>query len=107
MDSVVFIGITTFLSTILLVVNLYNSTVKKPQESQSELLRATEKALNEFMIAYSGASAEQRMQLQELRQDIDSAFEENRRLNKRIETLEKDLLTHQFKENRGGEGNAR
>lgn len=107
MDSVVFIGITTFLSTILLVVNLYNSTVKKPQESQSELLRATEKALNEFMIAYSGASAEQRMQLQDLRQDIDSAFEENRRLNKRIEALEKDLLMHQHRETRGGEGNAR
>lgn len=69
-DTTTFLGISAFLAVLLTVVNLYNLTIKKPQEIQETNLKETDKALTEFVATYSGQYGEIRTKIESLERHV-------------------------------------
>lgn len=86
MDTATFLGISAFLAVLLTVVNLYNITVRKPQEIQETNLKETERALTEFVTTYSGQYGEMKTKIESLEKHVrelqKAAAEYNTRLVK-------------------------
>lgn len=98
MDVTVLATISSILATLLIIINIYNATVRKGQEAQQANARDAEKALNEFVVAYSGEYTELRMKVDALEKATVELKQENKYQNEAIDEIARDLLKHQLRE---------
>lgn len=96
MSETVFATIASILATLLVIVNIYNVTVRKSQENYENQLRGTEKALNEFITTQSGEYAVLRKEVDTLVREVAMLKDDNKQLRIAYEGLARDLMRHEL-----------
>jgi cell division protein FtsB len=102
MNTDVILTISSLLATLLVVINIFIATIRKPQENQETSLRNTERAFNEFLITYSGENAGLKLKIEQLREQVDELKETNKQQNAVIDELARKLMliSHEHSNNK-------
>lgn len=100
MDVNAYLTIVSLLSTLLLVINIYTQTVKKPRDDHQAMTREIERSLNEFIATYSGEYAEVKVKLDTLMREVERLTQEQKVQNSALDEIARDLLMHELRTNK-------
>jgi len=106
MDTNVIMTISSLLATLLVVINIFIATIRKPQENQETSLRNTERVFNEFLVTYSGENARMKSEIKQLQEQVEELRDTNKTQNSVIDELAREfmLLSHDHKNRTKKEG---
>lgn len=96
-DVNVFVTVSSLVAILLTIVNLFNSTIGKPRETQDIHLKNTERLLNEFIITYSGEYSELKTSLDYVKNEVAELKKESKAQNSVIDELARDILRQEYK----------
>jgi hypothetical protein len=88
--------LSSVVATLLVLVNLYIATVKKPRDDQQAGIREVERALNEFLTTYSGEYTELKVKYEGIVKEVEAVKQEQRVQNVAIDEIARDLLKHEL-----------
>lgn len=102
MDANTIKDVATFVTLILALINIYNNTVNKRQESHEINLKETDKAFTEFIKTYAGQYSEMRTEIGYLKQEVLELYENAHELSSELIKVKVDIESH-LRAQKGGE----